>query len=56
MKLARLNQEEGVHRFSIVTAGKALTGEEFDKAIHAYETMHRDLKIDLCASMGFLSS
>mgnify|MGYP000361552959 CR=1 FL=1 len=55
MKLARLNQEEGVHRFSIVTAGKALTGEEFDKAIHAYETMHRDLKIDLCASMGFLS-
>lgn len=55
VKLARLNQEEGVHRFSIVTAGKALTGEEFDKAIHAYETMHRDLKIDLCASMGFLS-
>lgn len=55
VKLARLNQEEGVHRFSIVAAGKALTGEEFDKAIHAYETMHRDLKIDLCASMGFLS-
>ena len=42
--------------FSIVTAGKALTGEEFDKAIHAYETMKRECKIDLCASMGFLSA
>ena len=31
VKLARLNQEEGVHRFSIVTAGTALTGEAFDK-------------------------
>ena len=47
---------EGVDRFSIVTAGKALTGEEFDKAIHAYETMKRECKIDLCASMGFLSA
>lgn len=51
-----MNEREGVDRFSIVTAGKALTGEEFDKAIHAYETMNRECKIDLCASMGFLFS
>ena len=50
-----MNEREGVHRFSIVTSGKALSGEEFDKAIHAYETMHRECKIDLCASMGFLT-
>ena len=31
-------------------------GEEFDKAIHAYETMKRECKIDLCASMGFLTA
>jgi biotin synthase len=49
-----LNEQEGVHRFSIVTAGRALTGDEFEKAIHAYETMHKKYKIDLCASMGFL--
>jgi biotin synthase len=55
LDMCRLNEKEGVHRFSIVTAGRALTGEEFDKAIHAYETMHRDCKIDLCASMGFLN-
>ena len=56
MELCKLNESEGVNRFSIVTAGKALTGKEFDKAIHAYETMHRECKIDLCASMGFLSA
>ena len=53
--LARLNEQEGVHRFSIVTAGRALAGEDFEKAIHAYETMHKELNIDLCASMGFIT-
>lgn len=56
LEACRMNESEGVDRFSIVTAGKALTGAEFDKAIHAYETMKRECKIDLCASMGFLSS
>ena len=55
LEACRLNEAEGVDRFSIVTAGKALTGEEFDKAIHAYETMQRECKIDLCASMGFVN-
>lgn len=50
-----MNEREGVDRFSIVTAGKALTGEEFEKAIHAYETMKKECRIDLCASMGFLT-
>ena len=53
--LCKLNAEEGVHRFSIVTAGKALTGEEFDKAIDAYKEMRDTCDIELCASMGFLT-
>jgi len=52
----KMNEQEGVHRFSIVTSGRALTGEEFEKAIHAYETMKRECKIDLCASMGFVTA
>ena len=56
LEACRMNEQEGVHRFAIVTAGKALTGEEFDKAISAYERMHRECKMDLCASMGFLSA
>jgi biotin synthase len=55
VEACKLNEAEGVHRFSIVTAGRVLTGDEFDKAIHAYETMHKECKIDLCASMGFLN-
>lgn len=55
LALCRLNEREGVHRFSIVTSGRGLTGAEFDQAIHAYETMHRECKIGLCASMGFLT-
>ena len=56
LEACKMNESEGVHRFSIVTSGKALSGEEFEKAVHAYETMHRECKIDLCASMGFLDA
>lgn len=55
VSLCKVNADEGVHRFSIVTAGKALNGEEFDKAIAAYEQMAKTCDIELCASMGFLS-
>lgn len=55
LEACHLNADEGVHRFSIVTAGKALSGEEFDKAIHAYERMDKECDIELCASMGFIS-
>ncbi|MCI5699688.1 MAG: biotin synthase BioB [Lachnospiraceae bacterium] len=56
LEACKMNESEGVDRFSIVTAGRALTGEEFQKAIHAFETMHAECKIDLCASMGFLNA
>ena len=56
VEACKLNESEGVDRFSIVTSGRSLSGEEFEKAIHAYETMHAKCKIDLCASMGFLNA
>lgn len=55
VELCKNNANEGVDRFSIVTAGRALTGEEFEKALHAYETMAKECDIELCASMGFLT-
>ena len=54
VEACKQHEREGVDRFSIVTAGRALTGMEFDKAVHIFETMHRECQIDLCASMGFL--
>ncbi len=56
LEAARMNEAEGVHRFSIVTAGRALTGAEFDAAIAAYEAMNEKCNIELCASMGFLNA
>ena len=55
IQAARANQDEGVNRFAIVTAGKALSGENFDKAIHVFERMNKELSINLCASMGFIT-
>lgn len=51
----RHNAAKGVHRFSIVTAGRALTGEDFEKALSAYRRMHQECKISLCASHGLLT-
>lgn len=56
LEACKLNEAEGVDRFSIVTAGRALTGEEFDKAIEAYREMNETCNIELCASMGFVSA
>ena len=52
----RRNEKNGVHRFSIVTAGRTLKGEAFDRAAEAYRAMHRECpNIDLCASHGLLT-
>ena len=49
------NEANGVHRYSIVTAGRSLTGADFDKAIQAYKMMNEECSINLCASHGFLT-
>lgn len=54
IEACHINEREGVDRFSIVTAGRALNGEEFESAIKAYEKMKKECDIELCASMGFL--
>lgn len=53
--LAKSNQEAGVNRFAIVTSGRALKGEDFEKALSAVRKMKADLNIGLCASMGYLT-
>ncbi len=52
---ALVNEKAGVNRFSIVTSGRALSGEDFEKALAAYELLNKKLKIDLCASHGILT-
>lgn len=49
------NASKGVHRYSIVTAGKTLSGSDFDKAAEAYGRMNKECGIGLCGSHGFLT-
>ena len=49
------NEERGVHRFSIVTAGRTLSDDDFEKAISAYKLMDSKSSLELCASHGLLS-
>lgn len=49
------NDDNGVHRYSIVTAGRALIGKDFDEAIKCYEKLRENCNIELCASHGFLT-
>ena len=55
LEACKLNEREGVDRFSIVTAGRNLSGEEFEKALSAFKRMKEECDIELCASMGFLN-
>ena len=55
LELCKLNANEGVNRFSIVTSGRALSGEEFEKALATYKVLAKECDIKLCASMGFLN-
>lgn len=52
---AKANQEEGVDRFAIVDSGKGPAPEDFAKIIHVFERMHKELKIGLCCSLGFMT-
>ncbi len=52
---AKANNKEGIKRVGLVTAGKALTGEEFEKAIDTYNLMRSEVNMEMCASMGFIS-
>lgn len=54
LELARENEIEGVNRFSLVTSGRGVTGEDFQKVIEIYEDLNKEIKIDLCASLGIL--
>lgn len=47
--------EQGVNRYSIVTAGRSMEGEDLEKAIETYKAMHEAYPdMILCASHGLM--
>ena len=55
LKECRHNEKRGVHRFSIVTAGRTLNEADFEKAVEAYTVLHENTDMMLCGSHGFLT-
>lgn len=50
------HEGKGVHRYSIVTAGRTLTRKELETVCGAYKRMKEECSISLCASHGLLSA
>ena len=44
-----------MQRYSLVTAGRAVTGPELDQALAAYRRLREETGLGLCASFGFQS-
>ena len=53
--LASANEKAGVDRFAVVISGHGPSDGDFDRIIDIYKRLRKDLKIELCASLGFLS-
>ena len=52
----RQRQADGVHAYSIVTAGRTVEGKDLDKLVGIYEKLHKECgSLRLCASHGLLS-
>lgn len=55
VKDCKKNEAEGVHRYSIVTAGRDLKGKDMKQALTAYKKMNSECDIELCASHGLIT-
>lgn len=56
MKDCEHTRNQGVDRYSIVTAGRTIKGEDLDKAVEAYRMMHEAFPdMILCASHGLVT-
>lgn len=52
---AKENENEGVHRFSIVTSGGSLTNNDFEKVLEMIVALRAETNLKLCASLGSIS-
>ena len=55
LKDCKLKEKAGVDRFAIVTSGRTLLEEDFEKALNAINLLKQNSSVELCVSMGFLT-
>lgn len=56
VKDCKKQEIQGVHRYSIVTAGRTLGEEDLEKVCNAYERLSKECGVSLCASHGLLDT
>lgn len=54
MEAARRNQEAGIHRFSLVTSGRAVGPKEIGRFCDMIRKLSEETDLYLCASMGLI--
>lgn len=54
LRAVRLNDEHGVHRFSLVTSGRRVSRRDIDRFCEYYKEAAATSDLCLCASMGLL--
>ncbi len=55
MEAARLNEETGIRRFSLVTSGRGVSDRDLDAFIKIIERLKKETNLHLCVSMGLLT-
>lgn len=55
VRQAKVNHDQGVLRYSIVTSGKRLSDREVDQMCGAVERIRREVGISVCISFGLLN-
>lgn len=55
LEAARLNEEVGIKRFSMVTSGRAVSDKDLDNFIEIYKRLNKETDLLLCASMGLIN-
>ncbi len=53
--LAKENEQHGVQRFSLVTAGRTVAEKNLEEFSHIYKQLQKETKLSFCASMGLLT-
>ena len=55
LSAARLNEETGIRRFSLVTSGRAVNDNDLENFCKIYNRLNEETDLHLCASMGLLA-
>ncbi|MDE6290319.1 MAG: biotin synthase BioB [Muribaculaceae bacterium] len=55
MEAARLNEETGIRRFSLVTSGRGVSDRDLENFIRIISRLKKETDLRLCVSMGLLT-